>query len=182
MRKIIDLTGRKYGRWTVIKKSDHRYADRVVKWLCQCACGNQREVIGHTLKSGKSRSCGCLAIDLGRKQSGIFSGHYKHGGARRTGKVRLYRIWQNIKKRCNKPNHPDYKYYGAKGISLCDEWQDDFEAFRDWALSNGYQDNLTIDRINSRGDYKPDNCQWLSLSENVSKAQRELAERRLQYG
>lgn len=89
----------------------------------------------------------------------------KHG----LSKTRLYRIWAGMKARCNNPDHPSFKYYGAKNIRVCNEWENDFLLFRDWALSHGYEDNLTIDRIDPNGNYEPDNCQWLTLNENAAR-------------
>jgi hypothetical protein len=80
-----------------------------------------------------------------------------------------------MKARCCKPKEQDWKYYGAKGIKVCDEWNNDFKAFLKWSLNNGYTDTLTIDRINHKSDYSPDNCQWLTMSENVKKARRQNA-------
>ena len=91
-------------------------------------------------------------------------GNFKHGY---TSKNRLYRIWHNMKARCYNPNFNKYKYYGGKGIIVCDEWRTDFLKFRDWALNNGYADNLTIDRIDSNKNYCPENCRWITLTENT---------------
>ena len=84
-------------------------------------------------------------------------GKYKHGGAG----TRLYGIWKNMRERCYKPYCKEYKWYGAKGISVCDEWNNDFAIFRDWAMSHGYSEGLTLDRINHRGNYEPQNCRWV---------------------
>lgn len=85
-------------------------------------------------------------------------------------KTRLYRIWSGIKQRCNNPNCNNYRYYGAKGIRMCDEWSKDFSAFKEWATKNGYADELTIDRIDPAKDYAPDNCQWITAHENIMRA------------
>lgn len=84
-------------------------------------------------------------------------------------KTRLYRIWSGMKGRCNNKKNPAYRYYGAKGIKVCDEWQNDFLAFKEWADLNGYNDKLTIDRIDSDGDYCPSNCRWLTAQENSAR-------------
>ena len=85
-------------------------------------------------------------------------------------KTRLYRIWNGMKQRCNNPKSSTWKWYGGKGVKVCDEWENNFLNFKEWALSNGYNDNLTIDRIDPLEDYSPENCQWLTISENAAKA------------
>ena len=101
----------------------------------------------------------CLSCQrTGNKQA------YKHGGVG----TRLYRIWQNMLNRCRNSNIPNYKYWGNKGVLVCEEWHS-FEKFREWAIANGYTDELTIDRIDCNGNYEPNNCQWITLQENARK-------------
>lgn len=119
--------------------------------LFQCKCGNIKAIIIHSVTTGRTKSCGCLQLAYAKMKS------YKHGDS----ETRLYRIWGNMKNRCGNPNYTESQYYGGKGITVCKEWQSDFEAFRDWALNNGYSDSLSIDRIDGNKGYFPDNCRWV---------------------
>lgn len=120
-------------------------------WLCKCDCGNVKIVNTTCLRRGITRSCGCLAKEC----------RYVHGKK----KTRLYHIWQNMKCRCYNPNNPAYSNYGGRGITICDEWRRNFTAFHDWAMSHGYRDDLSIDRIDNDGSYTPDNCHWATRTE-----------------
>jgi len=99
---------------------------------------------------------------------------YKHGGCCNSHETRLYQTWCAMKKRCSNPNLPDYKYYGSKGVEVCDSWSSDYKTFRGWAYNNGYADNLTIDRIDNNSGYCPENCQFITRVENVKKQWRDL--------
>lgn len=144
--RLIDISGQQFDRWTVLQKAGNDSRGGAI-WLCRCACGTERGVLGADLRQGKSRSCGC---EGSRATVGARS---KTHGATRT---RLYTTWKNMKKRCADLADPRY---GGKGISVWQEWHD-FAAFRDWALANGYADDLTIERKDSDGDYHPGNCEW----------------------
>lgn len=158
MPKKNDLTGKRFGKLVALQEAGKKNGRYV--WECVCDCGNDAFVIGSKLTNGHTQSCGCLRKDGTRKAA------YSYG----LSKTRLYRTWCNIKTRCHNPNASNYEFYGGKGVSVCDEWRNDFKAFYDWAMANGYEDNLTIDRKNSDGDYCPENCQWITQSENATRA------------
>lgn len=163
MSAFKDLTGQKFERLIVICPTKKRSSAHVI-WLCKCNCGNLTEVSSDSLQSGNTKSCGCLQKE--RTMNNKFG--FKHGDATYAGMLRLYRIWKNISQRCYNKNQPAYKYYGGRGITICDEWRN-YENFKNWALVTGYADNLTIDRINNDGNYEPTNCHWITQSENSKK-------------
>lgn len=143
-----DLTGKKIGRWLV-----KEYVGKE-KWLCICECGNQKVVKGRNLRSGESKSCGCLHREIVGKSS-IRHGMYG---------TRIYKTWQNMKSRCYNPNVPKFKNHGGKGITVCSEWLT-FKNFYKWSMENGYSEKLTIDRIDNAKGYYPSNCKWSTYKE-----------------
>ena len=162
--RLIDLTGQTFGYLTVLERGETNVHGHT-RWRCRCICGRETLVATGKLRSGKTISCGCMGLRHATEAK------LRHGDALSSKTVRLYEIWSAMKRRCFNPNCAPYKYYGGKGVKVCDEWME-YEGFKSWALANGYADNLTIDRIDSNGDYEPENCQWITLAENISRAHR----------
>jgi hypothetical protein len=144
------IIGKKYGRWTVLsvaKTGKHIYLN------CRCDCGTERVVNREGLLKGTSKSCGCLHSDIMRN----LKPNTKHGHS----KTKLYAVWKTMRQRCKAKSGINYKHYSSKGVQVCPEWEN-FETFYSWAMSNGYQDGLEIDRKDVEGNYCPENCRWVT--------------------
>lgn len=166
MTKFKDLTGQKFGRLTVLKlaykKPKNNNKGTRCYWLCQCECGNTKNVLTEALKSGHTKSCGCL----GKEQ------RLKSNTTHNLSNTRLHCIWLGMKNRCYCKDNKRYIRYGGRGISICNEWKNDFLSFYNWAITNGYNDNLTIDRIDVNGNYEPDNCRWTTQKQQARNTRR----------
>lgn len=154
-----DLTGKRFSRLIVVEYAYTK--DCRAYWKCKCDCGNEVIKPTNLLTRGTVKSCGCLLRDKRHTNT------YKHGACKNNSETRLYKIWVNMRYRCNKPETSLSKYYYDKGIRVCKEWNESYEPFHKWAMENGYTDELTIDRINPDGNYCPENCRWASKEEQV---------------
>lgn len=153
MGKYVDLTGQRFGKLVVLNRKNLP-GDGNVIWECLCDCGNKVFVTSSSLRSSKARSCGCYHKDKVTKHGQVGS--------------RLYRIWAGMKYRCFNPNSYEYYRYGGRGITVCQDWANDFMNFYIWAMNNGYKEDLTLDRINNNGNYCPENCKWSTIKEQAN--------------
>jgi hypothetical protein len=158
----IPMLGKRFGKLTVIAEGPR--LNRKYTWICQCDCGTvTRPIYGYDLRNGKVKACGCLR-GYNRTTHGLCH-------------TRLHSIWTGMKSRCCRPTAGSYDTYGGRGVTVCEEWKTDFKAFYDWAVANGYQDGLTLDRIDPDGNYEPQNCRWATWKEQAAN-KRHLKERK----
>ena len=151
-----DLTGERFGRLTVIELIGRDEFSHKL-WRCKCDCGNEKVVTTSSLTQKHTTSCGCYYHEY---MSATKSTH-------RMSETKLFKVYTQMKKRCFNEKDKSYPYYGARGIGVCSEWVDNPQSFFTWALSNGYEEGLTLDRINTNGDYEPDNCRWVTRTEQM---------------
>lgn len=148
-----DWIGKKFGKLTV---TGFVFKNKRWLWECKCDCGNTTIAYPQQLITGRQKACHCGKSVTFREM------HHKHGGAG----TRMYEIWCSMKKRCNNPHSPGYVHYGGRGISVCSDWNT-FPPFRDWALTHGYSDDLTLERIDVNGNYCPENCKWIAFAKQA---------------
>lgn len=150
---MLDLTGKTFGKLTVLQRAENKIypsGRKKRQWLCVCTCGKQTLAMSEKLINGRKKSCGCFKDEHKKK-------HNQYG-------TRLYHIWNAMLQRCENSKTVRFDRYGGRGITVCDEWYD-FKVFYNWAMSHGYKDDLTIDRIDGDGNYEPSNCRWATYSE-----------------
>lgn len=159
--KNSSFVGNKYGKLTILEERKNPIKNKHNLFLCKCDCGKNHQADKFSILNGNIKSCGCLCIE-----------HYNNCKKedKRKGS-RLYNIWQKMKARCYNNNYKDYKMYGARGVTICDEWLKDYDSFKEWALNNGYDKLLTIDRIDSNKGYFPNNCRWITIVEQAHNRQ-----------
>lgn len=166
MGKVIDLTGQRFGRWTVLEYKGTTGRSRTSLWLCKCDCGNVSVVTKSNLMRKVSRSCGCLGKEIrlaaNTKHNMAYSPHYF--------------AWYTMKARCNNPKHKNYKIYGARGIRVCEEWEKDFMTFYNYVskLPHFGEEGRTLDRINDDGNYEPGNVRWATPREQANNTRRNV--------
>lgn len=170
MSKFIDRTGQKFGRLTVLERVENNKFNQV-QWKCKCDCGKEVIVKSYFLTTNQTKSCGCLK----KEQDYINIAKKTHNMSN----TRLYNIWRHMKSRCANPNNKRHKFYFDKGITVCEEWKNDFMNFYKWAMKNGYKENLTIDRINNDGNYEPNNCRWATIKEQNNNQSNNI---KIKYG
>lgn len=155
MGRFTDLTGLRFERLVVISKCKTVKAGKAL-WKCQCDCGKVVTVLADSLRKRATKSCGCLRIESAKKRATVHGYYYE----------KLHGVWNSMKQRCSNKNSKDFKFYGGRGIAVCADWVE-YVNFRQWAMASGYEEGLTIDRIDVDGPYQPGNCKWIPLKEQM---------------
>ena len=162
----MDLSGQKFNMLTAIERVKKEKG--CMLWKCQCQCGGETIARANELMRGAVKSCGCIVSKRGREM--LIRMNTTHG----LYDTRLYGIRRNMLQRCYNPKSKRYAFYGGKGVTVCEEWKNEFMSFYKWALGNGYQEGLTIDRIDVDGNYEPSNCRWATLKEQSQNTSRSI--------
>ncbi len=170
LKRFIDMTGIKYGFLTAIQRVE--MPCRETMWKLKCDCGNETIANGSHVRSGRIKSCGCYVLKVNADRMRGNDLGLKHGLTNHP----LRGIRKAMMHRCCNHNNKFYKNYGARGISVCQEWTDSLECFYEWAMKSGWEKGLSIDRINNDGNYTPENCRWITISENSRRNANKLWE------